>query len=151
MKEAFKDLLLFECHCGYMPSSVGPAMPEEKTIALRERLVKEEFEEFKDALDNYDVAGVADALADLIYVALGTAVRFGIDLPRVWEAVHAANLAKFGEGSWRDETGKIRKPENWVHPDIEGILAAQPPLADSYGVAQLKRNGEPEVVEFTQL
>jgi hypothetical protein len=62
-------------------------------------------------------------LADLIYVAIGTAVALGVDLRPVWDAVHAANLAK--AGGPRRADGKFLKSADWVHPDIKGILAKQ--------------------------
>jgi predicted HAD superfamily Cof-like phosphohydrolase len=65
------------------------------------------------------LADVADAIVDSIYVLLGMAVAFGIDIHPVWYAVHEANMATLGED------GKQMKPEGWTPPYIEGILQAQ--------------------------
>ena len=70
-----------------------------------------------------DIVEVVDGLADLIYVALGTAVSFGVDLGPIFDEVHRTNMAKDG-GATRDD-GKILKPDGWVGPDIAGILRAQ--------------------------
>lgn len=58
------------------------------------------------------------------------AFRDVIDLPDVWEAVQAANMAKEGGGTRED--GKILKPPGWQAPDIAGILADQKPLSELY-------------------
>jgi predicted HAD superfamily Cof-like phosphohydrolase len=70
-----------------------------------------------------DLAGVADGIADLIYVAYGTAVACGIDLERIEEAVHRTNMAK--KDGPIDETGKKRKPPGWTPPDVAGLLREQ--------------------------
>ena len=74
-------------------------------------------------MDTPDVVEAVDGLADLIYVALGTAVSFGVDLGPIFDEVHRTNMAKDG-GATRDD-GKILKPDGWVGPDIAGILRAQ--------------------------
>jgi len=70
-----------------------------------------------------DLVEIADGIGDVIYVLLGTAVSYGIDLRPIFDAIHDSNMKKVG-GCTRDD-GKIMKPEGWVPPDIEGILAAQ--------------------------
>lgn len=67
------------------------------------------------------IINVADALADKIYIDIGTALEFGIPLDRVWAAVQHANMAKVGlDGKvLRREDGKILKPEGWQPPDVE--------------------------------
>lgn len=89
--------------------------------AMRMLLIAEETEELADALFRNDRADVADALADLIYVAIGAAITFGIDLRPVWQAVQATNMAKEGGGVRED--GKILKPEGWQPPDIDLALS----------------------------
>ncbi|MDX1563818.1 MAG: hypothetical protein R3236_00365 [Phycisphaeraceae bacterium] len=103
----------------------APAPPDEKTAELRLRLIAEEHEELKRAHDEGDLPGVADALTDMIYVILGTAISYGIDLRPVWDEVQRANMAKTGGGT-RDD-GKILKPEGWTPPDIDQVLAEQHP------------------------
>jgi predicted HAD superfamily Cof-like phosphohydrolase len=118
----------------------GPFKAKER---LRIKLLAEEYRETIEAILKlhataamadgptplpYHLGAVADGLADLIYVAIGTAVNFGIDLRPVWDAVHAANLAKVAGGVIRRADGKTMKPPGWKHPDIAEIVAAQPPL-----------------------
>ncbi len=132
MKKAFCDLIEFERACGHELSASRPKITDERTKELRRLLINEEMDELDAAIVEENMTEIADGIADLCYVLLGTAVRLGIDLPKIWEAVHAANMAKFGPGSWRDETGKIRKPEGWKHPDISGFLERQECLATEY-------------------
>ncbi len=106
---------------------------DEKLVMLRVRLIVEELGELLSAIAQPDAVEVADALADLVYVVVGTAVAFGVDLPEVWDEVHTSNMRKFGSGSWTDEHGKIRKPSDWTPPDIEGVLDEQEgPLGEVY-------------------
>jgi predicted HAD superfamily Cof-like phosphohydrolase len=64
-----------------------------------------------------DLALVADSIADISYVNYGAALCYGIDMEPIEEAVQEANMAKFGEGSYKRSDGKWMKPPNWVSPD----------------------------------
>lgn len=97
-----------------------PAAPDVARAHLRMKLIREEFEEFANAWCEDNLVEIADALADMIYVILGTALSYGLPLDLVFAEVHRTNLAK-EKGSLRDD-GKIMKPEGWVAPDIAGIL-----------------------------
>ncbi len=105
----------FGCYIGKTPS-----VPDVGTAALRENLLREEFRETIAALQKGDLVEIADGLADLIYVAAGLAVSYGIPLDEVWEEVHRSNMAK--EGGATREDGKILKPAGWVAPDVAGVL-----------------------------
>lgn len=100
-----------------------PEHPPLDVRVLRERLMLEELGETTHAMHTNDLIGVADGLADLIYVALGCALAYGIDLRPVWDEVQKTNMAKVG-GPQRPD-GKILKPEGWVPPDVAGILRSQ--------------------------
>jgi predicted HAD superfamily Cof-like phosphohydrolase len=80
-------------------------------------------DELHHAMLEFNVPEVADAIADLIYVLLGTAVTYGIDIGPIWDAVHAANMAK--SGGRQREDGKWEKPAGWRPPDIDGLLRQQ--------------------------
>jgi len=47
---------------------------------LRVALLEEEVSEFVAASEKGDLVGIADALADIVYVVYGTALTYGIDL-----------------------------------------------------------------------
>jgi phosphoribosyl-ATP pyrophosphohydrolase len=103
-----------------------PELPDRKERTLREKLLEEEFNEYMRAELNDDLVEIADALADIIYIACGTAVSYGIPLDRVFTEVHRSNMAKLVDGKiLRRSDGKIQKPEGWTPPDIETILATK--------------------------
>jgi predicted HAD superfamily Cof-like phosphohydrolase len=97
-----------------------------KGRALRVALLREEFEEYLDAEDNNDIVEIADALGDIIYIACGTAIAYGIPLELVFNEIQRSNMAKLVDGKvLRREDGKIMKPEGWQPPDIKAILEWQ--------------------------
>jgi predicted HAD superfamily Cof-like phosphohydrolase len=115
-----------------VPVSETPRVSSKQRTVLRMDLLAEEFDELDDALwavvhaARGEVDGAralvsaADAIADLIYVCIGTALELGIPLDRVWDKVHSSNMRKVGGGK-RDD-GKILKPDGWVGPDIAACL-----------------------------
>ena len=107
-----------DLYIGYIPSI--PSADEKK---LRQSLHQEEFDELKIAMHLDDMVGIADGLADLIYVLNGTAVSYGIDLRPIWDLVQESNMKKL-EGPIRLD-GKRLKPEGWLPPDIKGEIERQ--------------------------
>ena len=124
------------------PQSADPA-----TLQLRIDLITEEFDEIIYALtllQSLDplhtpgqtskatelalLAEVADGIADLVYVAIGTASALGIDMEPVWEEVQRSNMAKVS-GPIRED-GKRLKPEGWSPPQIERVIREQVAEAD---------------------
>ena len=63
-------------------------------IKLRMALIKEEFTELTDAVNQKDGVEVADALFDLTYVICGMAQVMGIDMDRAFEIGQASNMSK---------------------------------------------------------
>jgi len=110
-----------------------PTLQDARTRELRLDLLEEETWELyratggTDQQNLGDMPEIADALADIIYIAIGTAQVYGIDLRPVFAEVHAANMRKRGtDGKMvRRADGKILKPEGWVGPDIAGVLRKQ--------------------------
>jgi predicted HAD superfamily Cof-like phosphohydrolase len=100
-----------------------PFLPNANERELRMRLMKEEYKEYKKAEKANDLVNLASELADIIYIACGTAVSYGIPLNEVFEEVHKANMSKLINGKViRREDGKIQKPEGWQPANIEAIL-----------------------------
>ena len=76
--------------------------------------------EFHKTFETPDFIESIDGICDLIFVALGAAVRFGIDIEPFFNEVSRANLAK--EGGTTRADGKVLKPTGWQPPDHETIL-----------------------------
>ena len=102
---------------------VKPEIPDTAERTLRMKLLSEEMYEYTIAENENDLIEIADALADIIYIACGTAVSYGIPLDEVFAEVHRSNMAKLVDGKvLRREDGKIQKPDSWTPPDIKGVL-----------------------------
>ena len=108
----------FDIHVAERPGLPGP-----KTMALRERLIQEEFDELKEVMQAGNLPGIAKELADLLYVVYGTAVSYGIDMAPVFREVQRSNMSKVG-GYKRDD-GKWVKPPTYSPARIEPILDRQ--------------------------
>ena len=108
----------FEIHVAHTPT-----VPNEHTQALRVRLIQEEFDELKEALETKNLPEIAKELADLLYVAYGTAVSYGIDMEPVFQEVQRSNMSKVG--GYKREDGKWVKPATYSPADITPILDRQ--------------------------
>lgn len=67
----------------------------EYKLALKQ--LNEEVSEFELADEESDLAGQIDALADLVYFAIGIMYKIGLtkfEIEQVFSAVHAANMTK---------------------------------------------------------
>ena len=96
---------------------------------LRMRLQDEETGELEEALFDNDMVGVAKELADVVYVAYGTAVSLGIDLDGVLRLVHLSNMSKLGEDGapvFREDGKVVKGPNYWSpEPAIKTLLDTQ--------------------------
>ncbi len=91
---------------------------------LRYDLIREELLELREALDNKDIVGVADALTDILYVTYGAGHAFGINLDKCFAEVQRSNMSKLGEDGrpiYRDD-GKVLKGPKYSPPDLESII-----------------------------
>lgn len=98
---------------------------------LRVALLEEEVGEFVSASEKRDLVGIADALADIVYVVYGTALTYGIDLDSVLDEVHRSNMSKLGRDGkpiFRND-GKVMKSEQYFPPDVAAVLARRLPEA----------------------
>ena len=103
---------------------------EDSLLRLRERLLEEETAEFMAASFRRDLVGMADALADIVYVAYGTAISYGLDLDLLLDEVHRSNMSKLddrGRPVLRDD-GKVLKSPRYRPPRVAEVLRAQRPL-----------------------
>lgn len=73
-----------------------PTIPTEACQKLRVNLIEEELKELKEAMANGDLVGVADGLADLIYVVNGTVKSCGMGniIEALCDEVQRSNMSK---------------------------------------------------------
>ena len=88
--------------------------------ALRLALIEEEVGELRTAALAGDLIGIADALADIVYVAYGSAHVYGIDLDAVLDEVHDSNMTKLGPDGrpLHRADGKVIKGPDYRPPDV---------------------------------
>jgi len=103
-----------------------PRMLPKELAQFRIRFLKEELDEYIEAVATGDMAKAFDALLDLTYVAMGTSYLHGFPWSDGWIAVHTANMAKIRAeralDSKRGSTFDVVKPRGWLPPDIASIL-----------------------------
>lgn len=102
--------------------SAAPTVVDRRTRELRVKLIQEEFDELKEAMESGDLPSIAKEMVGLLYVVYGTAVSYGIDMDPVFREVHRSNMSKVG--GYKREDGK------WIKPVK---LLAGPYRADSCG------------------
>jgi predicted HAD superfamily Cof-like phosphohydrolase len=111
---------------------VDQGAPKRMTHAefrYRTAFMMEELREFIEAHARGDLPDMADSLADLVWVALGTAHYLRVPFDEVWSEVYRANMEK---RPWREgdpvkprnlaTQGEVVKPENWRGPDVQQVL-----------------------------
>ena len=101
-----------------------PSFSTEKINELRYNLIKEELDEFKQALENKDLLEVADALTDILYVTYGAGHAFGIDLDSCFEEVQNSNMSKLGQDGKPiyNDFGKVMKGPNYYKPNLSKFV-----------------------------
>lgn len=112
-------------------------------IKLGLKLIEEETEEFREAVENLfenteggegeDVLNesredLAKELTDLLYVCYWTAAKIGIDVNEAFRRVHASNMSKLGPDGKpvKREDGKVLKGPGYHAPDLSDIVRHVP-------------------------
>ena len=98
----------------------------DKIKELRFNLMKEENEEYLEAVKNNDIIEVADALGDMLYILCGTILTHGMQhkITEVFEEIQRSNMSKLGQDGnpiYRED-GKVMKGPNYFKPNIKAIL-----------------------------
>ncbi len=93
---------------------------------LRFNLMKEENEEYLEAVQNNDITEIADALGDMLYILCGTILEHGLQhkIEAVFDEIQRSNMSKLGEDGkpiYRED-GKVIKGPNYFKPNFEEIL-----------------------------
>lgn len=125
MKEVLNKLKEFHTVYGH-PIETEPTTQSNEVAELRYRLGKEELDEYLEANRNDDPIEVADALADQLYILLGTMLAHGMHnvIEDVFDEVHRSNMSKLGEDGKPilREDGKVMKGPNYFTPNIGKII-----------------------------
>lgn len=107
-----------------LPLQDEPNLPSVELREMREDLMIEETLEYYEGEANNDLLNIAQELADIVYIAYGNALTYGIDLDSVIREIHRSNMTKLGEDGkpvYRDD-GKVLKGPNYTPPDLERVL-----------------------------
>jgi len=93
---------------------------------LRYKLMREENEEYLEAVNSNDLVEVADALGDMLYILCGTIIEHGLQdkIDQVFNEIQRSNMSKLGENQkpiYRED-GKVLKGPNYFKPNIKSIL-----------------------------
>lgn len=120
---------LWDFHSVYNSTrNTEPTLLDSDTYILRYNLGKEELVEYLNACNDGDLVEVTDALADQLYILLGTMISHGMQniIEDVFDEVHRSNMSKLGEDGkpiYRED-GKVLKGPNFTPPNIEQFLTA---------------------------
>ena len=93
---------------------------------LRFNLMKEENDEYLQAVQNDDIVEIADALGDMLYILCGTILEHGLHdkIEAVFQEIQRSNMSKLntdGKPIYRED-GKVLKGSNYFKPNFEEIL-----------------------------
>lgn len=144
MKKEQNDVREFMQKVGQDNYTKPCADPGMKAFLLRRNLMEEELLELVEGMKHNDLIEIADGLADLMYVVLGTAVAYGIEMQPIWDEVHRSNMSKFIDGH-KDWNGKWIKGPSYSPADLLPILKAQEkPSSHSQACETCNPSAQPE-------
>ncbi|MGB5361525.1 MAG: nucleoside triphosphate pyrophosphohydrolase family protein [Eudoraea sp.] len=126
MKKKIASVELFHKSFGL---GVAHSMKADLGVAknkLRFDLMDEENKEYLEAAQNNDLAEVADALGDMLYILCGTILEHGMQhkIEEVFEEIQRSNMSKLGKDGkpiYRED-GKVLKGPEYFKPNIQAIL-----------------------------
>ena len=98
--------------------------PSDKIVKLRYDLIKEELDEFEEAIKGKNLKEIADSLTDILYVTYGAGHAFGINLDKCFDEVQRSNMSKLGKDGRPiyNENGKVMKGPNYFKPDLSKFV-----------------------------
>lgn len=126
MKDKLSAVQLFHESFGLGVRHNPVAKLDPQILELRFNLMEEENREYLEAAKNDDLAEVADALGDMLYILCGTILEHGLQykMEAVFEEIQRSNMSKLGADGkpiYRED-GKVLKGPDYFRPDIAGIL-----------------------------
>jgi predicted HAD superfamily Cof-like phosphohydrolase len=126
MKRQLEAVLEFHTSFGLGVSNEMKGDLGKNKNELRFNLMKEENEEYLEAVQNNDLTETADALGDMLYILCGTILEHGLQhkIEEVFEEIQRSNMSKLdhdGKPIYRED-GKVMKGPNYFKPNFETIL-----------------------------
>ncbi|WP_294822221.1 nucleoside triphosphate pyrophosphohydrolase family protein [uncultured Flavobacterium sp.] len=126
MKKQLDSVQQFHASFGLGISNVPKGCLGEAVNLLRYNLMKEENEEYLEAVQNNDLIEIADALGDMLYILCGTIIEHGLQhkIEEVFDEIQRSNMSKLGPGGlplYRED-GKVMKGPDYSRPDFSKIL-----------------------------
>ena len=126
MKDKISAVQMFHESFGLGVRHSPVAKLDPQILDLRFNLMEEENREYLEAAKNDDLAEVADALGDMLYILCGTILEHGLQykMEEVFEEIQRSNMSKLGADGkpiYRED-GKVLKGPDYFRPDIAGIL-----------------------------
>ena len=126
MKHIIKHVENFHDSFGILNNYQPTTALSEDEITLRYNLMKEENEEYLEAVQNSDLIEIADALGDMLYILCGTIIEHGLQdkIEAVFEEIQRSNMSKLdsnGKPIYRED-GKVMKGPNYFKPDFTKII-----------------------------
>ncbi|MFG3026281.1 MazG nucleotide pyrophosphohydrolase domain-containing protein [Streptomyces sp. NPDC048254] len=114
-------------HAFGLDARTTPAEVSPELAAHRGELLAEEAAEVAEVAVDGPLDRLAHELADVVYVAYGTALVHGIDLDAVIAEIHRSNMSKLGPDGQvaRRADGKVLKGEHYRAPDVSAELRRQ--------------------------
>ncbi|MEW1776572.1 MazG nucleotide pyrophosphohydrolase domain-containing protein [Streptomyces sp. NPDC086777] len=114
-------------HAFGLAARTTPAEVSPELAAHRGELLAEEAAEVAEVAVEGPLDRLAHELADVVYVAYGTALVHGIDLDEVLAEIHRSNMSKLGPDGQvaRRADGKVLKGEHYRAPDVSAVLRGQ--------------------------
>jgi len=109
------DIIEFQQKFGQFYAGPPRVLPNDLAVLRFKRLI-DEVQEYATAYANLDAEGELDALVDIVYIAIGTALMRGWDFREVWSRVHKENMTKVLDGL------DIVKPKGFVHPNLGDLV-----------------------------
>lgn len=117
-----KDVEKFHKKFGLLRSKT-PRQLTQRKLQERVEFMQEELDEFAVGMINKSFEAQADALIDLVYVAMGTAVMMGLPWKELWDDVQRANMSKVRGTTHRGHAVDVCKPKGWQGPQTMRILS----------------------------
>ena len=120
MTNPFRDQEKFMRACDQTVDSFN-----ELQYAMYLGLIKEEYKELWEAVNNNDQLETLDALVDILVVTIGAIHSAGFDAEGAWKEVMSTNFNKIDRQTGRvrkRDDGKVLKPTGWTAPNLVPFL-----------------------------